>query len=111
MVKTAKMIVEGANMPLTDKAVATVQKSKVLYAQGKAANAGGVSVSGIEMAQNAGHYYWDCERIESELQRIMGHIHTQCVKYGKTDKGIDYVMGANVAGLQRVMSAMKKLGW
>ena len=111
IVKNAKLLVEGSNMPLTDKAVNVVQESSVLYAQGKAANAGGVTVSGIEMAQNAGHYAWDCEKIDLELQRIMRHIHSQSVKYGKTDKGIDYVRGANIAGLVRVMDSMKKLGW
>ena len=112
MVKTAKLIVEGANMPLNLEALEVVREAKILYAPGKASNAGGVSVSGIEMAQNAGHYAWSCERVDQELQDIMQHIHAQCVLSGKQDDGyIDYVNGANIAGFKRVIEAMKKLGW
>lgn len=111
VVKHAKLIVEGANMPLTAEAQEVVRKHGVLYAPGKAANAGGVSVSGIEMAQNAGHYSWTPEQIDSELQRIMKHIHAQCVMHGKKDNTVDYVHGANIAGYKRVTGAMKKLGW
>jgi len=68
-------------------------------------------VSGIEMAQNAGHYAWTCEDIETELQKIMSHIHDQCVAAGATENGVDYVQGANVAGFKRVLDATKKLGW
>jgi len=89
-----------------------VRSTKVLYAPGKASNAGGVSVSGIEMAQNAGHYAWTCEKVDEELQKIMRHIHAQCVAHGEQENGaIDYVNGANIAGFKRVMGAMKKLGW
>lgn len=111
IVKHAKIIAEGANMPLTTAAVALVRKAKIPFAPGKAANAGGVSVSGIEMAQNAAHYAWSCEQVEDELKRIMNHIHTQCVQYGKTADGVDYVKGANIAGFKRVFEGMKKLGW
>lgn len=111
IVKHAKLLVEGANMPLTAGALEVVRDSDLLYAPGKASNAGGVSVSGIEMAQNAGHYAWSCERIDEELQSIMRHIHSQCVAHGKTEKGIDYLYGANVAGYKRVSEAMRKLGW
>ena len=111
VVKHAQLIVEGANMPLTDEAAAVVQKSNTLYAPGKASNAGGVTVSGIEMAQNAGHYAWTCAQVEEELQRIMIHIHDQCVQAGTIDGKIDYVVGANVAGFKRVLDATKKLGW
>lgn len=112
MVRSAKLIVEGANMPLTAEALEVVREAKVLYAPGKASNAGGVSVSGIEMAQNAGHYAWTCEKIDAELQRIMNHIHAQCVSNGKQEDGhIDYVNGANIAGFKRVFDAMRKLGW
>jgi glutamate dehydrogenase (NADP+) len=111
MIESAWLIVEGANMPLDAEAVEMVRDSAVLYAQGKAANAGGVTVSGIEMAQNAGHYAWTCEQVEAELKRIMNHIHEQCVTYGKTDTGVDYVKGANLASVERVMDAMRKLGW
>jgi glutamate dehydrogenase (NADP+) len=112
IIKEAKLIVEGANMPLTAEALTIIRKAKVLYAPGKASNAGGVSVSGIEMAQNAGHYAWSCERVDEELQKIMQHIHAQCVSHGKgADGQIDYVNGANIAGFKRVMGAMRKLGW
>jgi glutamate dehydrogenase (NADP+) len=111
IVKHAKLLVEGANMPLTAEALSIVKNSKALYAPGKASNAGGVTVSGIEMAQNAGHYAWSCEAVDLELQKIMKHIHSQCVANGKTEKGIDYLHGANIAGYKRVTGAMKKLGW
>ncbi len=112
MVKSAKLIAEGANMPLTLEALEVVRGTDVLYAPGKASNAGGVSVSGIEMAQNAGQYAWSCEKVDAELQRIMNHIHLQCVANGKQEDGsIDYVNGANIAGFKRVLGAMKKLGW
>lgn len=112
MVKHAKFIVEGANMPLDDEAVKVVRENKILFAPGKAANAGGVTVSGIEMAQNAGRYAWSCEAVEAELKRTMEKIHRQCVQYGTDEDGyVDYVRGANIAGFKRVFEAMKKLGW
>ena len=111
IIKHGKLLIEGANMPLTEKAAQTIRQSDVVYAPGKAANAGGVTVSGIEMAQNAGHYAWTCEDIETELQKIMSHIHDQCVAAGATENGVDYVQGANVAGFKRVLDATKKLGW
>ena len=98
-------------MPLSEKAVKVLRDSGVLYAPGKASNAGGVSVSGIEMAQNAGHYAWTCEQIEEELQKIMIRIHDQCVAEGESDGQVDYVKGANIAGFKRVLDATKKLGW
>jgi glutamate dehydrogenase (NADP+) len=113
IVEHAKLMVEGANMPLTDAAAKVIRASHVVYVPGKAANAGGVAVSGLEMAQNAGHLPWECDRVESELQKIMQRIHAQCVEYG-TDKetgAVDYVNGANLAGFARVFSAMEKLGW
>lgn len=108
---SAKLVVEGANMPLTPEAQKVVKEAGVLYAPGKAANAGGVSVSGIEMAQNAGHYAWDAERVDEELQKIMKSIHEQCVEAGTGDGQVDYVLGANIAGFKRVFEAMRKLGW
>ena len=110
LVAHAKLLVEGANMPLTAEALAVVRKSDVLYAPGKASNAGGVAVSGIEMAQNAGRYAWTCEAVETELQKIITHIHKQCVRCGKNGDQVDYVKGANIAGFVRVFNAMKKLG-
>jgi glutamate dehydrogenase (NADP+) len=112
MVKSAKLIVEGANMPLDDKAVRVVREAGILFAPGKAANAGGVAVSGLEMAQHAGHYAWTKERVDEELQNIMKNIHQLCMENGKTEAGsIDYIVGANIAGFKRVFEAMKKLGW
>ena len=111
MVKSAKLIVEGANMPLTEKAAHTVREAGIPFAPGKAANAGGVAVSGLEMAQHAAHYAWTKERVDEELRNIMTNIHTLCVENGQTPSGIDYVVGANVAGFKRVFEAMKKLGW
>ena len=111
VVESAKLIVEGANMPLTADAQSLVREAGVLYAPGKAANAGGVTVSGIEMAQNAGHYSWSPEQIDSELQKIMRHIHTECITHGAMEGKVDYVVGANIAGFKRVFAAMKKLGW
>lgn len=111
IITSAKLLIEGANMPLSEEAMKVLRKSSVVYAPGKAANAGGVSVSGIEMAQNAGHYAWTCERVEEELQKIMIHIHDQCVREGETGSKVDYVNGANIAGFKRVLEATKKLGW
>ncbi len=111
MARTAKLIVEGANMPLTLGAVKLLREAGIPFAPGKAANAGGVAVSGLEMAQHAAHYAWTRNRVDTELQAIMNNIHELCVENGKTDKGIDYVTGANVAGFKRVFEAMKKLGW
>lgn len=111
MVKSAKLIVEGANMPLTLEAAHVVREAGIPFAPGKAANAGGVAVSGLEMAQHASHYAWTLERVDEELRNIMSNIHALCVENGKTENGVDYVVGANVAGFKRVFEAMKKLGW
>ncbi len=111
VLQSAKLLVEGANMPLTAAAQKVIRQSDVLYGPGKAANAGGVSVSGMEMAQNAGHYAWTPEQIDQELRRIMRHIHDQCVQYGSDGEKVDYVDGANRAGFERVFAAMHKLGW
>lgn len=111
IVKHAALIVEGANMPLTEKAAHIVREAGIPFAPGKAANAGGVSVSGLEMAQHAGHYAWSAQRVDEELRNIMNNIHAQCVEAGQTETGVDYVLGANVAGYKRVAAAMKKLGW
>lgn len=111
IIKHAKLVVEGANMPLTEKAAHILRSSRIPYAPGKAANAGGVSVSGLEMAQHAAHYSWTAEAVDVELKKIMNNIHQLCVTNGKTSDGIDYVIGANVAGFKRVFEATKKLGW
>jgi glutamate dehydrogenase (NADP+) len=100
-------ISEGANMPCTPEAIETFQAAKVLYAPGKASNAGGVSVSGLEMSQNSMRYGWTAEEVDQKLQRIMKDIHESCKKYGTNPDGyIDYVKGANIAGFVKVADAM-----
>lgn len=102
---------EGANMPSTPEAVDAFLEAGILYAPGKAANAGGVSVSGLEMTQNAQHLSWSSEEVDQRLHRIMEDIHAQCMKYGKREDGtVNYVRGANVAGFMKVASAMMAQG-
>lgn len=102
---------EGANMPSTPDAVREFLKAKILYAPGKAANAGGVSVSGLEMAQNSQKLTWSAEEVDAKLQSIMKNIHEQCVKYGSEGDGVvNYVKGANIAGFMKVAKAMMSQG-
>ena len=102
---------EGANMPSTPDAIREFQKARILYAPGKAANAGGVSVSGLEMAQNSQKLSWNAEEVDEKLKGIMAEIHKQCVKYGTEPDGyINYVRGANVAGFMKVARAMMAQG-
>lgn len=102
---------EGANMPSTPEAIREFQAARILYAPGKAANAGGVSVSGLEMAQNSQKLNWSAEEVDRKLKEIMTDIHSQCVKYGKESDGyINYVRGANVAGFMKVAKAMMAQG-
>ncbi|OJV87658.1 MAG: glutamate dehydrogenase [Bacteroidia bacterium 44-10] len=102
---------EGANMPSTPEAIAVFQANKILYAPGKAANAGGVSVSGLEMTQNSERYSWTAEEVDEKLKWIMGNIHENCVKYGTESDGyINYVKGANIAGFMKVTKAMMSQG-
>ncbi len=102
---------EGANMPSTPEAIAEFQAAKILYAPGKAANAGGVATSGLEMTQNSMRLNWTREEVDEKLQRIMSDIHTQCAKYGTQSDGyIDYVKGANIAGFMKVAKAMMAQG-
>jgi glutamate dehydrogenase (NADP+) len=102
---------EGANMPSTPEAIEIFQQHKILYAPGKAANAGGVSVSGLEMTQNSERYSWSAEQVDAKLKWIMGNIHDNCVKYGTEPDGyIDYVKGANIAGFMKVAKAMMSQG-
>ncbi len=102
---------EGANMPSTPEAIREFQAARILYAPGKAANAGGVSVSGLEMAQNSQKLNWSAEEVDRKLKEIMTDIHNQCVKYGKESDGyINYVRGANVAGFMKVAKAMMAQG-
>lgn len=107
----AVLVVEGANMPLTKEASAVLQQAHILHIPGKASNAGGVAVSGLEMSQNASHYPWTAERVEDELVTIMENIHTLCVEEGKEEWGINYSKGANIASAKRVLNAMQQLGW
>lgn len=101
------LVAEGANMPTTPEAIAVFQSNGILYAPGKASNAGGVAVSGLEMSQNSIRMYWTKEEVENRLQVIMQNIHQQCKLYGKTSNShIDYVKGANIAGFVRVADAM-----
>lgn len=102
---------EGANMPSTPEAVHAFLDAGILYAPGKAANAGGVSVSGLEMAQNSQKLTWTAEEVDERLKRIMADIHEQCCKYGKNPDGtVNYVKGANVAGFMKVARAMMAQG-
>lgn len=102
---------EGANMPSTPEAIEVFQKAKVLYAPGKAANAGGVSVSGLEMTQNSERISWSTEEVDNKLKWIMANIHENCVKYGTEPDGyVNYVKGANIAGFIKVAKAMMAQG-
>jgi glutamate dehydrogenase (NADP+) len=102
---------EGANMPSTPEAIAVFQSNKILYAPGKAANAGGVSVSGLEMTQNSERYSWSAGQVDEKLKWIMANIHENCVKYGTEGDGyINYVKGANIAGFMKVAKAMMSQG-
>lgn len=102
---------EGANMPSTPEAIKVFQDAKILYAPGKAANAGGVAVSGLEMTQNSERLRWTREEVDAKLHDIMNDIHENCVKYGtETDGYINYVKGANVAGFLKVAKAMMAQG-
>jgi len=102
-----KMVVEGANMPSTPEAVEALAKAKVLFAPGKASNAGGVAVSGLEMSQNSLRYNWTSEEVDGKLKTIMADIHQACEAYGKESDGhVDYVKGANIAGFVKVADSM-----
>jgi glutamate dehydrogenase (NADP+) len=98
---------EGANMPCTPEAVDLFLKNKILYGPGKAANAGGVATSGLEMTQNSMKLSWSREEVDQKLHKIMKDIHTACVEHGTDENGdVDYVKGANVAGFLKVANAM-----
>ncbi|MDE5941137.1 MAG: NADP-specific glutamate dehydrogenase, partial [Muribaculaceae bacterium] len=102
---------EGANMPSTPEAIAEFHKARILYAPGKAANAGGVSVSGLEMAQNSQMMRWTAEEVDNRLREIMKDIHEQCVAHGtEADGYVNYVNGANVAAFMKVARAMMAQG-
>lgn len=101
-----KAVAEGANMPTTIKATNAFIKAAVLFAPGKAANAGGVATSGLEIAQNAGRIVWRAEKVDRHLQAIMLDIHESCVCYGNKNGHVNYVDGANIAGFVKVADAM-----
>jgi len=100
-------VAEGANMPSTPEAITAFQDAKVLFAPGKASNAGGVATSGLEMSQNSLRLSWPAEEVDQRLHGIMVSIHEACVKYGKDESGyVDYVKGANIAGFVKVADSM-----
>ena len=100
-------VAEGANMPSTPEAIAVFASNKILFAPGKASNAGGVATSGLEMSQNSLRYNWTAKEVDDKLHGIMLSIHEQCVNYGKDSDGyVDYVKGANIAGFVKVADAM-----
>ena len=101
---------EGANMPSTPGAILHFHSNNVLYAPGKASNAGGVAVSGLEMAQNSLRYSWTRDEVDQRLQHIMKDIHQACASYGKGKEGINYEKGANIAGFVKVADAMLAQG-
>ncbi len=105
------LIAEGANMPCDLPAIHRFQKAKILYSPGKASNAGGVAVSGLEMTQNSMRLSWDREELDNKLKDIIAKIHKQCVDHGTQDGHIDYVRGANVAGFKKVADAMVAYGF
>ncbi len=104
-------VAEGANMPSTPEAIEQFLENKILFAPGKAVNAGGVATSGLEMAQNAMKLSWPMKEVDERLHQIMCSIHEACVKYGKDREGyVNYVKGANVAGFLKVANAMLDQG-
>ena len=105
-----RAVVEGANMPTTAKAVHLLQSQGVLFGPGKAANAGGVAVSGLEMSQNSLRLAWSAEEVDQRLKVIMSDIHTRCTEHGGGGPVVDYVAGANVAGFKKVAEAMMAYG-
>jgi glutamate dehydrogenase (NADP+) len=104
-------VCEGANMPCTPEAIEVLQENKILYAPGKAANAGGVGTSGLEMAQNSMKINWPRAEVDRRLHEIMENIHVACVEHGTEEDGyVNYVKGANIAGFMKVANAMLDQG-
>ena len=104
------LVSEGANMPTTPEAVEVFQNAKILFAPGKASNAGGVATSGLEMSQNSLRINWTREEVDTKLKQIMQDIHSSCIEYGKEGDYVDYVKGANIAGFVKVADAMLDQG-
>ena len=105
-----RAVAEGANMPTTKDAIDAFHKAKIIFSPGKASNAGGVSVSGLEMTQNSIRLSWQREELEERLKTIMHDIHQQCVNYGTEKDHVDYIKGANIAGFVKVAEAMVAYG-
>ncbi len=104
-------VAEGANMPSTPDAIRIFQEHKLLYAPGKASNAGGVATSGLEMCQNSMRLTWTPEEVDARLHAIMKNIHEVCVRYGTEEDGyVNYVVGANIGGFMKVANAMLAQG-
>jgi glutamate dehydrogenase (NADP+) len=104
-------VCEGANMPTTPEAIEVFQENKIMFAPGKAANAGGVATSGLEMSQNSMKLNWTAVEVDQKLHQIMINIHSACIKYGKEPDGyVNYVKGANIAGFLKVANAMLDQG-
>jgi glutamate dehydrogenase (NADP+) len=104
------LVSEGANMPSTPEAIAVFQDAKILFAPGKASNAGGVATSGLEMSQNSLRMNWTKEEVDTKLKQIMQDIHASCIQYGTEGSYVDYVKGANIAGFVKVADAMLDQG-
>ena len=105
-----KVVSEGANMPSDPKAVSVFQESSILFGPGKAANAGGVATSGLEMSQNNMRLNWTRNEVDERLHQIMKDIHSSCVEYGSENETVNYVKGANIAGFIKVAEAMVDQG-
>ena len=105
-----RAVAEGANMPTTKDAIDAFHKAKIIFSPGKASNAGGVAVSGLEMTQNSIRLSWQREELEERLKTIMHDIHQQCVNYGTEKDHVDYIKGANIAGFVKVAEAMVAYG-
>ncbi len=111
VINGVKCVAEGANMPCNLEAVDVFLNAKIMFAPGKAANAGGVATSGLEMTQNAERLPWTRDEVDARLHMIMSDIHANCVRYGKSDAGfVHYVDGANIAGFVKVANAMTAQG-
>ena len=108
--KGLSLVAEGANMPTTPEAIEVFHRAGVAFAPGKASNAGGVAVSGLEMSQNSLRYNWTRDEVDLKLKNIMKDIHKACVDYGSEGENVDYVKGANIAGFVKVADAMMEQG-
>src|SRR5690606_5793926 len=104
------VVAEGANMPTSLEAVHAFIEAGVMYAPGKASNAGGVAVSGLEMSQNAQRLNWTRDEVDAKLRHIMRDIHDNCLRYGSYGKNVNYLNGANIAGFVKVADAMLQQG-